>query len=78
MMEKLIYYQRLQLRDKICQIKVDDLTDIENLELQGRILYKLGFNEIQSEYPSDTYVGVHRREGWEVAKSDYEESITLD
>lgn len=68
-MKDLYYWQRLQLRDRICQINIEDLSEEQNWELQGENLYKLGFNEIEAKYPSDTYVGNHRLNGWKRAMS---------
>jgi len=66
-MEKLHYWQRLRLRDDICRIKIENLTEEQNWELQGEVLYKLGFDESDAKYPNDTYVGNHRLNGWEHA-----------
>jgi hypothetical protein len=63
-MKKLIYWQRLQLRDEICKIRIDELSEERNYELQGQMLFKLGFNEIEAKYPSDTWVGGLRLSGY--------------
>lgn len=63
-MKKLIYYQELELRDSICKILISGLTDIGNWELQGRNMYLLGFDVNEARYPTDTYVGQHRLDGY--------------
>jgi len=70
-MEKLHYYQKLQLRDKICEIYIEELSEEQNWQLQGENLYKLGFNEFEAKYPNDTYVGTHRLNGWKHAFNSY-------
>lgn len=75
-MKKLHYWQRLQLRDKICQINIEDLSEEQNWELQGENLYKLGFNEIDAEYPKDTKIGTFRLSGWKRGLSTSEQHKT--
>ena len=65
----LLYYKQLELRNLICNINLDEFSDEENWELQGSILFRLGFNQWDSKYPSDTYVGVSRLKGWEYEKN---------
>lgn len=77
-MKDLLYWQKLQLRDKICKIQIDELSVQENYELQGENLFKLGFSEIDAKYPDDTYVGVHRLDGWKRAEKEYELNLHLN
>ncbi len=63
-MKNLIHHQRIELRDAICHIMIDRLSDKENYELQGRNMFKLGFSDFEAKYPSDTYVGTHRLDGY--------------
>lgn len=61
----LIYYQQLEIRDEICSMKFDWMTDVELYKMQGEILAQLGFSKYDAHYPNDTWVGTLRREGWE-------------
>ena len=63
-MKNLIYYQKLQLRDKLCKITIDELSEENTWELQGMLLRQTGFNEQEAKYPSDTHVGVSRLKGF--------------
>ena len=57
-------YQRNELKEKVCRINIVGMSEKDNYELQGDILFKLGFSKTESKYPSDTYVGSHRLNGW--------------
>lgn len=64
-MEQLAYWQKLELRNKICRIKLNNFTEEQNWEFQGEMLYRFGFTECESKYPNDTMVGTHRLNGWQ-------------
>ena len=64
----LVYYQKLELRDKICNIKIDDVSETDNYRLQGYILKQCGFTAHEAHYPDDTWVGTNRLIGWRNGK----------
>lgn len=67
-MSKLIYWQKLELRDKICKIHVTDISEHDNYRMQGYMLGVLGFSQFEAHYPDDTWVGNLRLKGWQDAK----------
>lgn len=74
MFEKEINYaERLTLRGRICGFRIDHMGEKENFVLQGKMLYRLGFNSMDSKYPHDTWVGSLRLKGWKEEKKSMEE-----
>jgi len=68
-MKQLYYHQTLELQRAICSINLESLSEVENWELQGRIMAQVGFSKIEAKFPHDTYVGTHRLNGWKQVSS---------
>ena len=66
-------YDKVQLIKQVCEIEIENMDDINNWELQGRIMFLTGICEIEAKYPRDTYVGSHRLDGWKKEEIEKEQ-----